>query len=181
MGFNEAMEKIELKSTRSISRVKRNSLKLGKTISDLVTKKRQSLFLKELSNTGNLTHSLASQKIPKRLLKTLRKNTTFERRYNDALERASDRLEAAAVQLAIGNKVPVYGKLPGRDSGSGIVGYKIEYDSGMLQFLLRANKPEKFGTVGAKHLNVNQVNVSLSDRLRKARRILQENEKVIDV
>lgn len=72
-------------------------------------------------------------------------NEAFAALWDDAMEQASDLLEAEARRRAYeGWDEPVYGRLPGRDAGEGEIGVVRKYSDALMQTLLKGAKPEKY-------------------------------------
>lgn len=69
----------------------------------------------------------------------------FARAYELARDVANDALEEEAHRRGVEGVVrEVYGKLPGKDSGVGVVGTEMVYSDTMLAMLLNGNLPNKY-------------------------------------
>ena len=69
----------------------------------------------------------------------------YAKHFEDAHEQACDRLETEMIRRGLhGWDEPVYGKLPGKDTGSGQVGTIRKYSDRMLEIALKACRPERF-------------------------------------
>lgn len=70
----------------------------------------------------------------------------FEDLERRALEAAADRLEAEVKRRAEdGVDEPVYGRLPGKDAGEGVVGHVRKYSDRLAELLLKGRRREVFG------------------------------------
>jgi hypothetical protein len=69
----------------------------------------------------------------------------YAEQYAAAMEEAADRCEAEMMRRGVaGWDEPVYGKLPGEQTGNGVIGSKRVYSDRMLELALKARRPEKF-------------------------------------
>lgn len=96
-------------------------------------------FLAALGKTGVVVHAATAAKIERKEAYRLReKDPKFAQEWAEALEAATDVLEAEAVRRAVtGVKKPVY-------QGGERVGYVQEYSDTLLIFLLKGAKPDKY-------------------------------------
>lgn len=103
------------------------------------TAKKKTLFLKELSETGNVSAACAAAKISRPTAYThKREDAIFAQAWEDALESAADILEAEARRRAYeGVSEPVFYK--GQE-----VATVQKYSDTLLIFLLKGAKPEKY-------------------------------------
>ncbi|MGE3276739.1 MAG: hypothetical protein AB7O67_16630 [Vicinamibacterales bacterium] len=107
----------------------------------------QGAFLAAFAKVGNVTAACEAAGIGRRThYNWLEEDPDgYGLRYKDAAEEATDRLEIEARRRAqLGVEKAVFGKLPGREAGVGIVGKVREYSDPLLMFLLRAHRPERF-------------------------------------
>lgn len=97
-----------------------------------------------------------------------------------ALEQLAEALHLEALEAEADRRAfegvlkPVFGKLEGKEAGSGIIGYIREYDSALLQFRMRAIAPEKYreradkDKGGASQPDVEQLRTDLASKLKRA-------------
>lgn len=97
------------------------------------------MFLAALSKIGVITHAAFQAGVYRETVHRHRKRyPDFDKACREALEEAADHLETAAIKRAmIGWKEPVFQK--GEQ-----VGEVIKYSDGLLMFMLKAVRPEKF-------------------------------------
>lgn len=96
-------------------------------------------FLSALARTGCVLYAARAAKADRTAVYRLRESDIeFARAWEQALEAATDLLEAEAVRRAVtGVKKPVY-------QGGERVGFVQEYSDTLLIFLLKGAKPEKY-------------------------------------
>jgi hypothetical protein len=101
----------------------------------------QTAFLTVYRVTGNITHSARAVGFRRNcVFDWERFDSTWAERFAEAKEEASDRLEEAArVRAVDGVKQPVY------TPRGELAGYTTQYSDRLLQILLKANRPGKFG------------------------------------
>ena len=81
-----------------------------------------------------------------------REDETFRRCEKLAKSFSVDLLEEEATKRGwIGYLEPVYGRLPGKDAGTGVVGYRRRFSDQLLLAVLAANRPERFGRSRVEH------------------------------
>lgn len=69
----------------------------------------------------------------------------YKARFDEAHKLGCDRLVREALRRGLeGVDEPVFGKLPGKDSGSGVVGTIRKYSDRLLELLLKAKLPSEF-------------------------------------
>ena len=97
-------------------------------------------FLAAYRLTGSITEAAKAAQIDRRLhYRWLKSSEAYESKFERAKEHAADMLEDVAVRrVREGTLEPVFyqGKR---------VGWRRMYDSGLMQFLLRGLKPERYG------------------------------------
>lgn len=113
------------------------------------TRAQQGAFLEQYAAIGVITAAAKLVGISRmkhyEWLADPKKYPDYRRRFNDAAEQAADRAEQEMVRRGIvGWEEPVFGKLPGKDEGSGIIGKKRMFSDRMLELCLKARRPEKF-------------------------------------
>lgn len=103
----------------------------------------RALFLKTLASTCNVTVSAATIGMSRGHMHHVRRNDKeFAKSWANAIEEATDALEAAARKRAIdGHERPIY-------QGGKLVGHEIVYSDRMTEILLKAHRPEKFREKG---------------------------------
>jgi hypothetical protein len=96
-------------------------------------------FLKSMAKLGNVTKACQAAKIGRAAAYAMRdKQVSFASAWDAALEEATDLLEHEARRRAeTGVRQPIY-------QGGLLVGYKQVYSDGLMQMLLKANRPEKY-------------------------------------
>ena len=101
---------------------------------------REAQFLAALEQTGNVSRACVLSKFPRRSAYDLRDaDEAFKKAWDATLDRAADLLEEEARRRAYqGVKKPVF-------QGGKLVGHVQEYSDTLLIFLLKGNKPAKFG------------------------------------
>lgn len=102
--------------------------------------RRQKKFLQVLAKTGKVAHAakLAGYADTSTLYKIRKLDEAFDRAWIEAEDASSDLLEDEAVRRGLeGVDKPVFYK-------GQIVGYEKLYSDGMLQFVLRSRRPDKF-------------------------------------
>jgi hypothetical protein len=117
-------------------------------------------FLAAYANTGNVSAAARITGTPRPThYRWMATDKDYAAAAVVALDEAADRLEAEALRRASqGWEEPVYGKLPGKDTGSGRVGTIRKYSDTLLIFLLKGARPDKYrerwqGELGAKDGN----------------------------
>ena len=105
-----------------------------------LTPRRLSDFLLHLGRTGSVTYAAARTGLRRTALYHLKaRDAGFAERWAEALDLGIERLQDNALQRALeGDKRPVFRN--GRQ-----VGQVRHYDNRLLQFLLRAHRPEIYG------------------------------------
>lgn len=102
---------------------------------------KQERFLKAVSLLGSVHRAAKMMKISKRLHYYWMKNARYARRFQKAMSMAGDVLEGEAFRRAVkGWDEPVFYK-------GEIAGYVRKKSDRMLELLLKAYKPEKYGDV----------------------------------
>ena len=109
----------------------------------------QQAFLTAYANVGVITAAAKLVEIDRKRhyewLADPKKYPTYRAAFADAHEQAADRLEAEMFRRGVqGVEKPVFGKLPGKDTGSGKIGTIPEYSDRMLELLIKARRPERF-------------------------------------
>lgn len=75
----------------------------------------------------------------------LKTDPEYARAAAEACAEFADNLEREAVRRAVeGWEEPVFGKLPGKDAGEGIIGYVRKFDSNLMRLALQGHKPGKY-------------------------------------
>lgn len=113
--------------------------------------KRQHIFLRTLAETGNMIVACAAAgyKNSAAVNRLKRDNAAFANAFNEALEAASDVLEAEAVRRALkGVKKDIYYK-------GEVVGEEFIYSDSLLAMLLKGAKAEKYQERSRQETNVN--------------------------
>lgn len=102
-------------------------------------------FLVAYASTGNICEAAKAARIERRQHYRWLEDPEYAKAFDDAHETAGETLEAEARRRAeSGWDEPVFGKLPGKDTGSGQVGVVRKYSDTLLIFLLKGAKPEKY-------------------------------------
>ncbi|MCR4375697.1 MAG: hypothetical protein NUW22_12690 [Acidobacteria bacterium] len=102
-------------------------------------------FLAAYAKTGNISIAANIAGCSRRDHYRWIKDPAYARTFDDATKEAIDRLEAEARRRATqGVEEPVFGKLPGKDTGTGQVGVIRKYSDTLLIFLLKGANPEKY-------------------------------------
>lgn len=100
-------------------------------------------FLAAYAQTGNISVAAKIANVGRRDHYRWLDDARYEKAFNDAHEEACDRLEAEARRRAVqGVEEPVYGKLPGKATGTGQVGTIRKFSDTLLIFLLKGARPE---------------------------------------
>ncbi len=96
-------------------------------------------FLKSMKKLGNVTRACTAAKIGRSTAYDMyESDADFAKDWEEALEEATDLLELEARRRAEkGVRTPIY-------QGGLLVGHKQMYSDGLMQVLLKANRPEKF-------------------------------------
>lgn len=96
-------------------------------------------FLNSMKKLGNVTKACTAAKIGRSTAYDMyESDAAFAKDWDEALEEATDLLELEARRRAEkGVRTPVY-------QGGVLVGYKQMYSDGLMQVLLKANRPEKY-------------------------------------
>jgi AcrR family transcriptional regulator len=99
----------------------------------------RALFLEKLAATGHITRSCKAAGVPRRTIYNWRKaDEAFAAAWDEAVELAIDALEDEAIRRAKdGVLKPVF-------QGGKKVGTVREYSDGLLQFLLKGKRPERY-------------------------------------
>lgn len=125
------------------------------------------LFLQKLSEHGHIQKALDLVGISRvQLWRRRRDDPDFRAMFHEAQEIASESLEDEAQRRAVqGVNKPVFWQ-------GDIVGHQIEYSDGLLTFLLKGLKPEKYrDRVSTENVNLNltaddaEIRASLSKKL----------------
>jgi hypothetical protein len=108
-------------------------------------KRKKENFLKALENGETVTSAAAALKINRPDLYRWRcDDAAFDEAWVSAWSFGADMLEEEAIRRAVeGVEKPVF-------RGGEIVGHVRDYSDSMLMFLLKARKPELFGSMGGK-------------------------------
>ncbi len=109
----------------------------------------QRLFLEQFANIGVITAASklcgVDRAMHYRWLQDKEKYPEYGGQFLEASEMAADRAEAEMVRRGIiGWEEPVFGKLPGKETGTGKVGSRRMFSDRMLELCLKARRPEKF-------------------------------------
>ncbi|WP_151086856.1 hypothetical protein [Hymenobacter baengnokdamensis] len=96
-------------------------------------------FLKSMKKLGNVTRACTAAKIGRSTAYDMYEgDADFARDWDEALEEATDLLELEARRRAEkGVRTPIY-------QGGLLVGHKQMYSDGLMQVLLKANRPQKY-------------------------------------
>ena len=110
---------------------------------------RQSVFLQNLATVGIITAAAKKTGMDRKRHYDWKdqpeKYPDYVDRYHDALEQAADLAETEMVRRGIqGWDEPIFGKLPGKDTGTGQVGVIRRFSDRMLELTLKSRRPEKF-------------------------------------
>lgn len=105
----------------------------------LTDEERRTLFLDTLSDGGHISNAAKAAGLPRRTVYNWRKtDDTFRDAWDEALDLGTDALEDEAIRRALyGVEKPVY-------QGGKKVGMVQEYSDGLMQFLLKGRRPEKY-------------------------------------
>ena len=97
-------------------------------------------FCLHLGRTGSVTYAAARAGLDRRMLYRLKaEDEAFAARWDEALQLGVERLQDDAMKRALdGTERPVW-------RGGRQVGSVRQYDNRLLQFLLRAHRPETYG------------------------------------
>lgn len=120
-------------------------------------------FLDALRKLGNVAHSSKAAGIDRGSLYRYRaRHPDFARRWQDAIDEATDVLELEARRRAVvGVERPVY-------QGGKLVGSVREFSDLLLIFLLKANRPEKYrDTYDVRHSGSLAIAQSVADLMRQ--------------
>lgn len=109
----------------------------------------QTLFLEQYAAIGVITAAAKLAGMDRQRhyewMEAKDKYPDYAARFAAAQEMAADRAEAEAVRRGIqGWDEPVFGRLPGKNRGVGVVGSKRVFSDRMLELVLKARRPEKF-------------------------------------
>ncbi len=150
------------------------------------TRAQQDAFLEQFAAIGVITAACKLVGIDRQRhyewMAASDKYPDYAERFANAVEEAADRAEAEMVRRGIqGWEEPVYGKLPGRETGFGVIGSRRLFSDRMLELCLKARRPEKFrermehtgAGGGAIKMDVDLTKVS-TERLRQMREWLKE-------
>jgi hypothetical protein len=96
-------------------------------------------FLKSMAKLGNVTRACKAAKIGRSTAYDMYEgDAAFAKAWDSAVEEATDLLELEARRRAeTGVRMPIY-------QGGLLVGHKQVYSDGLLQMLLKANRPHKY-------------------------------------
>ncbi|MDP6775701.1 MAG: hypothetical protein QGI83_02930 [Candidatus Latescibacteria bacterium] len=96
-------------------------------------------FIENLRRAGNVKAACTAARVGRATVYRHRATVeSFAEAWDDALEEACDVMEQEAYRRAVkGVRRPVYQQAQ-------LVGYVREYSDGLLQFLLKAHRPERF-------------------------------------
>lgn len=126
------------------------------------------LFLQRLSEHGNIQKALDLVGISRtQLWRRRRDDVEFRAMFHEAQEIASESLEDEAQRRAVeGVEKPVFWQ-------GGVVGHQTEYSDGLLTFLLKGLKPEKYRErVSTENINLNVESNNAEVRATLARKLL---------
>lgn len=103
-------------------------------------------FLDTYAKVGNVTAACELSTVGRRThYNWLDTDPAYVKAFEDAKAEAVDRLEQEARRRAlVGINEPVFGKLPGKDTGSGEIGRIRKYSDTLLIFLLNGHRPEVY-------------------------------------
>lgn len=109
----------------------------------------QALFLRNYAAIGVITAAAKASGIDRGQhydwLARSDKYPGYRKQFEDAHEQACDRLETEMIRRGVqGWDEPVFGKQPGKDTGTGVVGHIRKWSDRMLEIALKARRPEKF-------------------------------------
>lgn len=127
------------------------------------------LFFTELARTCNVTASAATVGVSRQHVHHKRRtNKEFAKRWEDAMQQATDALEAEARKRAMeGYKRPVYQR-------GELVGYEPCYSDALMNTLLKAHRPEKFRDKGFDLPPGSEIVISMKS-------VKNDDAKIIDV
>ena len=129
------------------------------------TNKRRKRFLKELAETGNVTHSAKVVGVGRRTVYDLTaRDKEFAQQFEDSVEAGTDRLvEEAQRRARDGFEEPVF--FQGKQ-----VGVIRKWSDNLLMFLIKARRPEYRDRVDQTHLHIVARADALIEALRNARK-----------
>ena len=113
-------------------------------------KKWRRAFIAELRKTGNISHSARVSGITREAAYAYRKrNKTFARKWDEALESVLDDIEESLAERAKGMEKPVFYQGERCDNGE-----VFEYDTTAAIFMLKKRRPEIYGDQPAQILDI---------------------------
>lgn len=105
----------------------------------------QALFLETYASCGVISTACAAAGINRRRHWEWSKDPAYKERFDDAHARACDTIRQEIFRRGVeGWDEPVFGKLPGKDTGSGQVGVIRKFSDRMLEILAKAKMPTEF-------------------------------------
>lgn len=106
----------------------------------------QALFLETYASCGVISTACAAAGINRRRhWEWSKKDPAYKERFDDAHARACDTIRQEIFRRGVeGWDEPVFGKLPGKDTGSGQVGVVRKYSDRLLEILAKAKMPTEF-------------------------------------
>ena len=104
-----------------------------------VTRAKMKLFVKALRQDGIIGHACEASGMNRQTYHYwIKRSSKFKKACEEAVQIAVDRLEQEAVRRAVvGVDDPIYQR-------GELVGHRKVYSDGLMQFLLKGNRPEKF-------------------------------------
>lgn len=109
------------------------------------TAKLQAAFLGAYAECGVISHACAAAGINRRRHWEWSKDPGYKELFDEAHAQACDVARYEIFRRGIkGWEEPVFGKLPGKDSGSGIVGSITKFSDRMLELWAKAKMPAEF-------------------------------------
>ncbi|MBX9943780.1 MAG: hypothetical protein K2Y40_06845 [Reyranella sp.] len=128
---------------RALSRSHAASARRSRPAPPPITPQKINTFLHHLGRTGSVTLAAARAGLPRRALYKRRDaDAAFAARWDEALQLGIDRLQDDAMRRAL------HGTARGVFRNGRQVGSVQQYDNRLLQFLLKAHRPETYGERG---------------------------------
>lgn len=122
----------------------KKALKRGVYLGNM-QKQKQATFLQEFAKSGNILHAARQAGIDRTTHYDWLKKPEYAARYAVAEADALEVLEGEAIRRGlVGYDEPVFGKLPGHETGTGQVGVVRKFSDNLLMFVLRARAPERY-------------------------------------
>lgn len=105
----------------------------------------QALFLETYAGCGVISTACAAAGINRRRHWEWSKDPAYREKFDEAHARACDVIRQEIFRRGVeGWEEPVFGKLPGKDTGSGEVGRIRKFSDRMLEILAKAKMPTEF-------------------------------------